>query len=507
LINLVFRNPSLGAKVRSIGTYFSNITALSRDVTVAIDEDIYKQVALNIQFLTKATLVRGALTHHMITKITTYSDLKELNLRVEPNPHHWNDKPTPVEKLTWKIPTDWVDYGTSDSWASASNVVLIAGVVFPELSELNISSVRRDDFDAAPRSVPHAEISPGTSVSLPKLRIFRYVGEVNSEERGGILDFVMTNKNTLTSLTTNFGFKELKQPMINFILEIVAAVPDLKSLTIPSKGRRQRWTSHKLPIWPAPTAFTPARQASGIELFEMWNVNCNFSQNIGQLFSGWTGLRVLKIGAPLYEHDEHDGRPHFDEVAPVRPLLSVLLACNIANCAQQIREFVGCLPQSLEELYIELDNFSLVCDEDEDFDPIAELPPMIFSSLMRLHTLDISGWIADIDRSTGHIPEKAIFCRRRPSSQDPGNREKKDVWVSRIDCLYQQGIADVENSTIELQGDFEGQDADEPWLGGQRSWLSQQSKHWVDGEYLLSDNDEMNDDEEDDYDDDIVADD
>jgi hypothetical protein len=32
----------------------------------------------------------------------------------------------------------------------------------------------------------------------------------------------------------------------------------------------------------------------------------------------------------------------------------------------------------LEELYIELDNTALVCDEDEDFDPIKNLAPEIF---------------------------------------------------------------------------------------------------------------------------------
>lgn len=51
--------------------------------------------------------------------------------------------------------------------------------------------------------------------------------------------------------------------------------------------------------------------------------------------------------------------------------------------------------------------------------------------------------------------------------------------------MYQQNHADLSNSAVEVEGDFEGKDADEPWLGEGRSWVSQSSKHWVNGEYLL----------------------
>lgn len=136
-------------------------------------------------------------------------------------------------------------------------------------------------------------------------------------------------------------------------------------------------------------------------------------------------------------------------------------------------------------MYIELDNYNLTADEDEDFDPIPELAPEIFKLLPRLHILDINAWIADIDRSTGHIPEKAIFCRRRPNEQDPDNKEKKVVWMSRLECMYQEDYGNLSNTTVEVEGNFEGKDADEPWLGGQMSWLSQSSRHWEDGKYLL----------------------
>lgn len=135
-------------------------------------------------------------------------------------------------------------------------------------------------------------------------------------------------------------------------------------------------------------------------------------------------------------------------------------------------------------MYIELDNPQVTCDEDEDFDPIEEVSPEIFKLLTRLHTLDINAWVADVDVSTGHIPEKAIFCRRRPT-EDAENKKKKVIWLSRLNCLYQERYANLENTAVEVEGDFEGQDADEPWLGGNRSWVSQSSRHWVNGEYLL----------------------
>src|SRR4051812_31484221 len=106
-------------------------------------------------------------------------------------------------------------------------------------------------------------------------------------------------------------------------------------------------------------------------------------------------------------------------------------------------------------MYIELDNSSVVCDEDEDFDPIEEIAPEVFKLMPRLHKLDINAWMADTDRTTGHIPEKAVICRRRPS-ENAENTKKKVIWVSRFDCAYQEDSASLVNKTVEVEGDFEG---------------------------------------------------
>lgn len=51
--------------------------------------------------------------------------------------------------------------------------------------------------------------------------------------------------------------------------------------------------------------------------------------------------------------------------------------------------------------------------------------------------------------------------------------------------MYQKDHASLCNTATEVKGDFEGKDADEPWLGGRKSWVSQKSHHWVNGEYVL----------------------
>lgn len=89
---------------------------------------------------------------------------------------------------------------------------------------------------------------------------------------------------------------------------VVTAARRLKSLTVIDKVE-ERWESHTLPEWSDAT-LPLAGPAYGLEFFEMWNIGCPFSPAIGQFLSGWNSLRVLKIGAPLYEKHQRDGRLH-----------------------------------------------------------------------------------------------------------------------------------------------------------------------------------------------------
>lgn len=292
---------------------------------MVFDQENGGQAARNIPFLTKATLAESGLTHHIIANLTAYSQLTELNLRLAPESHQWGNKPMPLMMLKWEVPTDYsLDGGTIASWNEVVNVLNIASTVFPEIVELDISYCIRMGSDVAPDSLSQGRTEHRQDSLLPRLQTFRYLGDVHDMERELMLDFVRRNSNMLTSLAMAFGLKVLDQRMMEYILQVVTAAPKLKSLIIPDTGRGPRWQSHSLPVWSDQTP-PHASPTYGIEFFEMWNIGCSFSPAIGQFFSGWNNLRILKIGAPLYEEDIHDGRPHFDEVAPVRQLPNAIL--------------------------------------------------------------------------------------------------------------------------------------------------------------------------------------
>jgi hypothetical protein len=168
-------------------------------------------------------------------------------------------------------------------------------------------------------------------------------------------------------------------------------------------------------------------------------------------------------------------------------------------------EFIKHLPPHLEELHLWIHGQELCLDEDEDFDPVRKLADPIFRTLRHLHTCDILAYIGDVDRSLhiGH-PEKAVHYRRSPHHSPDGgnsNNRAKDIWVSTMDCVYQEDYPKVNHicHTVNLgdgEGHFEGPDAKEIWLGGTaganfreqavdewtratRSWIGTRSAHPV----------------------------
>jgi hypothetical protein len=103
----------------------------------------------------------------------------------------------------------------------------------------------------------------------------------------------------------------------------------------------------------------------------------------------------------------------------------------------------------------------------------------VFKALRRLHTCDVHAWVPDVDRCVGRIPLKAVFYRRLPHQQSkeadsPGTfhgNKAKDVWTTRLDCVYQEYYATVAKvcEVLELEvdeGKFQGRDADEVWCDG-----------------------------------------
>lgn len=124
---------------------------------------------------------------------------------------------------------------------------------------------------------------------------------------------------------------------------------------------------------------------------------------------------------------------------------------------------------------MEINGEGLWCDEDSDFDPVCNLGTPIFDALRRLHTCDIHAWVSSCDGGLGQIPEKGVFYRRlthQPSTPDDVPLNKiKDVWTSRMDCIYQDENRNVSVECVEVEledheGVFEGKDAEGVWCDG-----------------------------------------
>ena len=138
--------------------------------------------------------------------------------------------------------------------------------------------------------------------------------------------------------------------------------------------------------------------------------------------------------------------------------------------------FINNLPSSLEQLYLEINSQGVCCDEDEGFDVLCNLGTQIFAALRRLHTCDIHAWISNYDGGLGWTPQKGVFYRRLPND---GNKVK-DIWTSRMDCIYQGQDRTHSTECTQLalddgEGEFEGRDAEEIWLHGYEFMKAQTS--------------------------------
>jgi len=69
----------------------------------------------------------------------------------------------------------------------------------------------------------------------------------------------------------------------------------------------------------------------------------------------------------------------------------------------------------------------------------------------------------------GSIPHSAVFYRRLPSSTSTTGIQSKELWTSRMDCGYQGSYPRVTKWSEIVEGDFEGEDAEEVWLGGYKN--------------------------------------
>jgi hypothetical protein len=130
----------------------------------------------------------------------------------------------------------------------------------------------------------------------------------------------------------------------------------------------------------------------------------------------------------------------------------------VTDIVQEVAIFVACLPQSIEELYIDIASEQLACEGDPS--TVEPLTNKVFRSLKRLHTFDIGGW--ESEGGWMYEPEYALFCCRRPSDHSPDDNTRKCVWISTLRGEYDGDRVKVHNSVEELQGNFKGKDAEDP---------------------------------------------
>jgi hypothetical protein len=287
-------------------------------------EDIIK-AARNMHFLTKASLTECVLTQHFIANISASPRLADLTLRVEPDPSRWTEKNTAVRSLTWHVPVDWLSDPAKDSWNAAALVLDIAKTIFPEVVELDIMTIERNGHDDAGRAFPQAATENKQGVLLPRLQSFRYRGGVDAGEDGLILNFIRKDGVTLTSLTVSFGFALNEVWAMDYLQQIIEGAPRLKSLVIPRSQWEQEWPLHRQPVWSH--QLSAASLADGFEFFDVWNIGCSLSPEIGQWLARWTSLKILKTGCSIheYEEDTYDGSYFQPIFVPVRKLFKVML--------------------------------------------------------------------------------------------------------------------------------------------------------------------------------------
>jgi hypothetical protein len=133
------------------------------------------------------------------------------------------------------------------------------------------------------------------------------------------------------------------------------------------------------------------------------------------------------------------------------------------------------LPQSITEVYLEINGSEAMIQDPEDFDPLCSLGPKLFRSLRRLHTLDIYAWLEQHE-GKDYVPENAVFYRRLPYRQENDSvtiahtSKAKEIWTTRMDFTQErkpriQKKLDILWMEINEKA-FEGEDAKEVWCNG-----------------------------------------
>ncbi|KAG4441282.1 hypothetical protein IFR05_003210 [Cadophora sp. M221] len=473
------RHARLGAQVR---TFVNDSDPYNggQDMTQRAETErtLLIEAAKSMKFLSKASFNSNPLGIHVVTTLPSYPELYDLTLDgFILSKHIWGHSLTALKSLTWKMRRYDRAFGAS-FLTEAYFLLKVVEATCPDLEVLNISlndhnyrEVINTDSALSLELIGGYNSLPDST--YPKLINLRHFGLHPRDFRGGnsqaeiksfILDIARRYDQSLKSISIPAGSRRWTRDWLDFVLEVCALIPDLRELDL---TRTSQGSGSKLTQLEAFYELTTSPATSKVERFSSIDIQGHFSGEIGLLFKAWKNLKFLQVGDENNSGGpfEGDGRLQFDSyrLVSTKPFqASSILAYNYKH----ILAFIQALPQSLQQIYLEINGEGLWCDEPEDFDPVSNMGNAIFCSLHRLHVCDIHAWISNCDGGLSWLPEKGVFYRRLPGD-DAQRPKKKSIWTSRTDMIYRDGDILVKKDVELAEGDaFEGEDAREVWLDG-----------------------------------------
>ncbi|KAF4631725.1 hypothetical protein G7Y89_g6403 [Cudoniella acicularis] len=445
LLGAIAENRNLGSLVRNFTNCRSWHGDDLKDATCSSDTELLILAARNLTRLRKASFTMNPLAAVIIDSLPSYSHLSELKIEgISPKQYLWNRNPTSLTTLKWRMPCGW----SENQLSYVDSLLQVVESTCPGLTSLDIafstSNSRQSELGRL------QEYSDITLPAVPTIKLRHFGLEVgrgsSSEEEprkteNRFLAIVERYRHSLKSVNIPISLGPWTREGLEYILKACKLLPHLSALrlnpTLPY-GELAQSHAHMTPYDFLQALTTNlASPGASIERFSVDNIEHHDDDGI------------------FY----NDGRPDFRNYRPMT------------------LDFIRELPQSLEEIYLEVNGEGLWCDDDEDFDPFCNLGPEIFKSMRRLHTCDLHAWISNMDGGLGQIPEKSVHYRRlahkrKLDETEIGGNMKKDVWTSRMDCVYQENWVNVSKSCdvleldVDEKGGFVGRDAGKVWLGG-----------------------------------------
>ncbi|KAE9371919.1 hypothetical protein N431DRAFT_378022 [Stipitochalara longipes BDJ] len=464
LLTSIASHAHIGSNVRTFKNFHPWRVSYMQDVTLGTEEgrpETIFQAARNMKFLTKASIVESPVAIEVINNLQSYSRLTDLTITgFKPEEYIWAPFPTALKSLHWTSPMRYGDQRSPPH--TAGFLIKVVQSTCPALESLDISLRGRsgmvlEHLERTATSTPQYEhVKISEAPTLTKLRHFglKYEKAYAAEQVELdvlILTFVTQHRHTLKSVSIPVKYGTITRETTNFVLKVCATLPCLTELslveTTGTRGGEQGITGIEFLTELTSALASPARE---IERLSITNIKDSFSPDVGKLFASWRSLKFLRLGDIEAEFGPYviDGRLDFSSYAP------------------EILGFIIALPQSLQELYLEINGSDFFVEHDSDFDFICTFAFRIFNSLANLHTCDIHAWISDFDGGLGFIPEKAVFYRRLPVSKSRAGLHTKELWTSRMDCVDQESYQKVTKRREVVEGYFEGEDAEDVWLGG-----------------------------------------